>query len=166
MTPAAWIVALFALAQSPSWPLSEARLAMTSLGPVRIGMGEALVRKTTQAEFSGEPGGAEGCAQAHVFRDPGIVFMFEKRVLTRIDLADAHHTTLRGLRIGDSEQRARDLYAREFEDSPHKYVKGGRNLTIRSADKRYALVIETDGRFVTHLRAGAIPSAEYVEGCS
>ena len=128
-------------------------------------MSEAMVGKAVQAELSERPRGSAGCAQSYVRRDPGVVFMFEKGILTRIDLADAHHVTLRGLRIGDSERRARELYSGGYEETPHKYVEGGRYLTIRSTDKRYALVVETDGRFVTRLHAGAVPSAEYVEGC-
>jgi hypothetical protein len=161
-----WSLALSVLTQSPTWQLSEARLALTSLGPVTIGMSEAIVRRTVQAELTERPSGSENCVQVSVSRDPGIVFMFEKNALTRIDLGDAHHVTLRGLRIGDSERHARELYLGEYEESPHKYIDNGRYLTVRSGNKRYALVIETDGRFVTHLRAGAVPSAEYVEGCN
>jgi len=167
MNPALWALALIAAAQAPAWPLSDARLSLTGLGPVRIGMSEAMVRDVVHAELKQRPNGSDGgCRQSSVSRDPGIVFMFEKGTLTRIDIADAHHTTLRGLRIGDAERRARELYSGEYEESPHKYVDDGRYLTIRSKDKRHALVIETDGRFVIDLRAGVIPSAEYVEGCS
>jgi hypothetical protein len=45
-------------------------------------------------------------------------------------------------------------------------VDDGHYRTVRSANKRYALVIETDGRFVTRLRAGMVPAVEYVEGCN
>jgi hypothetical protein len=159
---------LVAVAQStPSWPLAGARLAMTSLGPVRIGSSEPTIRRIIRGELAEEPSGAENdCAQLYVRGDPGIVLMFEKNTLTRIDLADAHHFTLRGLRVGDSERRARELYSGEYEDSAHKYVDDGHYLTVRSASKRHALVIETDGRFVTRLRAGTIPAVEYVEGCN
>jgi hypothetical protein len=166
MNPVLSAFLLVALAQSPSWPLADARLSLTGLGPVRIGMNEAMVRQAAQTELMKAPSGSEGCVQLHVRRDPGIVLMFEKGVLTRIDFDDAHHATLRGLRIGDSERRARELYSGEYQENPHKYVADGHYLTIRSSDKRYALVVETDGRYVSHLRAGVVPSAEYVEGCS
>lgn len=167
MKPILWSLALLALAQSPSWPLADARLSLMGLGPVRIGMSEATVRNVVRGELRERPNGSDGsCVQSLVSRDPGIVFMFEKGTLARIDIADAHHTTLRGLRIGDSEMRARELYSGEYEEGPHKYVDAGHYLTIHSRDKRYALVIETDGRFVISLRAGVIPAVEYVEGCS
>jgi hypothetical protein len=159
-------IALLSMAQPASWPLADARLALTSLGPVRIGMSEAAVRRVVQGDISETPVGAPECVQSSVRRDPGIVFMFERNTLTRIDLADAHHFTLSGLRVGDTEDRARELYLGRFEESPHKYLEEGHYLTLRSADKRHALVIETDGRFVTRLRAGVVPSVEYVEGCS
>jgi len=167
MNAVIWSLALLALAQSPSSLLADARLSLMGLGAVRIGMREATVRDVVRGELRERSNGSDGsCVQSLVSRDPGIVFMFEKGRLTRVDIADAHHTTLRGLRIGDSEMRARELYTGEYEDSPHKYVDAGHYLTIRSSDKRYALVIETDGRFVISLRAGVIPSAEYVEGCN
>jgi hypothetical protein len=49
---------------------------------------------------------------------------------------------------------------------PADDVDDGHYRTVRSANKRYALVIETDGRFVTRLRAGMVPAVEYVEGCN
>jgi hypothetical protein len=166
MKTALWSLALFALAQPPAWPLADARLSLQGLGAVRIGMRSDAVGKAAQAELAERPSGSEGCVQSYVRRDPGIVFMFEKDILTRVDFADPHHATLRGVRIGDAESRARELYKGEFEERPHKYVADGRYLIVRSADRRYALVMETDGRFVTRLRAGAMPSVEYVEGCS
>jgi hypothetical protein len=163
-----WYLSVVAVAQAlASWPLAGARLAMTSFGPLRIGMSEASIKRIIQRELPEEPSGADKCcAQLYVREDPGIVLMFERTTLTRIDVGDAHHFTLRGLRVGDSERRARELYSGEYEDSAHKYVDDGHYLTVRSANKRYALVIETDGHFVTRLRAGTVPAVEYVEGCN
>jgi hypothetical protein len=92
--------------------------------------------------------------------------MFEGGKLTRVDIKDAHHKTISGLRIGATEAAAKKIYGDQLRVSPHKYVKGGHYLTLISEDKKFALVIETDGNYVTAMRAGRLQSAQYVEGCS
>ena len=43
--------------------------------------------------------------------------------------------------------------------------RAGHYLTVRTRDKKFAIVFETDGARVTEIRAGGVPSVEYVEGC-
>jgi hypothetical protein len=57
------------------------------------------------------------------------------------------------------------MYGPRLEVTPHKYVDGGHYLTVRSSDRRYAMVMETDGSKVVFIRSGLVPAAEYVEGC-
>ncbi len=142
------------------------RLTFTTFGPVRLGMTPGQVGHALGASLVEEPSATKDCQQSYLARDPGVSFMFEGGRLTRIDITDAHHQTAAGLRIGDMEARAMDTYRGKVEVSKHKYVEGGKYLTVRSRDKRFALVIETDGHYVTALRAGQVPSVEYVEGCS
>ncbi|HJT16235.1 MAG TPA: hypothetical protein VJ853_02560 [Thermoanaerobaculia bacterium] len=146
--------------------LTGYRLGFSSFGPVRIGMTPRQVERSLSVTLVGGPGEPQDCEQMHVASDPGISFMFESGKLTRFDIKDAHHKTISGLRVGATENAAKKIYGDRLSVSPHKYVKGGHYLTLVSADKKFALVIETDGKYVTAMRAGKLQSAQYVEGCS
>jgi hypothetical protein len=107
----------------------------------------------------------EGCDYMHVEHDMGISFMIFDGRVARIDIDDAHHATLSGVRIGDRESRVKSVYAGRFVESPHTYIEEGHYFTVKSRDSRYALVIETNGERVTYMRSGKRPEAEWVERC-
>ena len=92
--------------------------------------------------------------------------MIERGRVTRIEITDAHHRTLSGVRVGDTESDAQAAYGKQLEVTPHKYQGNWHYLTLRLLDRRYALVMETDGKRITRMRTGIVPSVEYVEGCS
>jgi hypothetical protein len=124
--------------------------------------GEALV------EPRGKPSGGEGCHHVHLKSSPSLLFMVEEGRVTRVETADPRFRTYSGVRVGHSESRVRRAYApygRRLVMTAHKYEPAGHYFIVRSADKRYALVMETDGKKVVYIRAGLEPAAEYVEGC-
>lgn len=92
--------------------------------------------------------------------------MVEGGFISRVDLDGSHHATISGVRVGDSEQRARTVYGERARVSPHKYLDRGHYLTVMSRDRKYALVIETDGEKIIQIYAGKLPAAQYVEGCA
>jgi len=98
---------------------------------------------------------------------PGVQVVVDNGVITRMDTRDRRWSTVRGLRVGDSEARARQLYGKRLQVSPHPYFERGHRLAVLSADRKYALVMESDdaGRIVT-LRGGRLPMVEALEGCS
>jgi hypothetical protein len=71
-----------------------------------------------------------------------------------------------GAEVGDSEASAWALYP-AAENQPHKCGDAGDlYLVIAAPDGAHVLILETwDGK-VSHIRAGKLPEAEYVEGCS
>jgi len=91
--------------------------------------------------------------------------MIENGKVTRIDITDGRHPTVLGIRVGDTEGRAQATYGGKLEITPHKYNVHGHYLTLRSPDKKSAMVFETDGERITAIRGGVVPSVEYVERC-
>jgi hypothetical protein len=141
-------------------------LTLNALGSVRIGMTEAEVRRAAPGDLADANRFTSECYVLAVPRDPGVAFMIERGRVTRIEITDAHHRTLSGVRVGDTESDAQAAYGNQLEVTPHKYESNWHYLTLRSRDRRYALVMETDGKRITRMRTGVVPSVEYVEGCS
>ena len=92
--------------------------------------------------------------------------MVEHNRVVRVETKDRRFRTASGVRVGDSEERARKVYGKRLEINRHKYDEDGHYYIVRSADRRRALVMETDGKTVVSIRAGLVPAVEYVEGCS
>lgn len=145
--------------------LAAVVLTLTGLGPIRVGMTVEQARRAAGAPLHQAESPNEDCYYLLVEGDSSVAFMILDGRVARVDVSDPRHATLSGLHVGDSEERAKQVYAGRYEIEPHAYVDG-HYLIVRSRDKRYALVIETDGRVVTSLRAGSMPAAEFVEGCS
>ena len=70
--------------------------------------------------------------------------------IARVDIyGNSRITTVRGAKIGDSEDRIKSLYPGQIRVTPHEYVRGGHYLTFvprDASDRQYRLVFETDGR--------------------
>ena len=101
----------------------------------------------------------------HLTTDPGVQLMIENGKVTRIDITDALHQTVLGIRVGDTEAQAQTAYGGTLEIRPHKYDEYGHYLIMRSQDRKSAIAFETDGKRIVKMRAGVLPSVEYVEGC-
>jgi hypothetical protein len=54
-------------------------------------------------------------------RSEGVQFMIQNGKVSRIAVIDAQHPTLSGLRVGDTERRAHQLYERRLEVKQHSY---------------------------------------------
>jgi hypothetical protein len=152
-------------ARTQPTPLETAKVSLDGFGPVRYGMTPAEVQQALAVTLTRDEAGSDGCFYMSVEGDPGVSFIIENTHVERVDIDDAHHFTATGIKVGDTEKRAQAAYAGQIEVSDHTYVEGGHYLVVHSKDRKRALVIETDGRYVTRIRAGLEPAAEYVEGC-
>ncbi len=153
-------------AQTPRVLSVEDPVTFTGVGPVRLGMSIAKLQAATGVAVTIDEPAENGCTFAYT-TDPSrrIAFMLSDGVVSRIDVEAPGFRTASGVRVGDSESRLRSLYAGRFRVTPHAYVEG-HYITIRSRDRRFALVFETDGRVVTSFRVGRLPEVLWVEGCS
>jgi hypothetical protein len=140
-------------AEAAAWVVTDA-----GAGPIRAGMTADEIRPHVATL-----GALEECSYAKVPAAPGLLVMLVDGKVVRLDVIEAGVATAAGAKVGDTEQRVRELYP-DLRVEPHKYTDG-HYLVVDSTPGR-RLVFETDGARVTRYRAGAIPQVDWVEGCS
>jgi len=103
----------------------------------------------------------------------GVSFMVSQGRIARVDIRDGQVTTIKGAKIGDTEDRIFSLYPSQIKATPHHYVgsppQNGKYLTFvpkDAADKNYRIIFETSKNRVTSFRSGQLPQVEYIEGCA
>ena len=164
------IVGSMALSQTVP-KLTEADRASTrSLGAVKIGM---TVRQASRA--AGLPfvriGGGEAQCQYYQpsQRIKGIALMVTNGVISRVDITNPRISTLSGIKVGDTEQKAISIYGSKIRRQQHKYNSKGHYLVYipeNRQDRKYQIVFETDGRHIESWRFGKAEEVNWVEGCS
>lgn len=150
-------------------PDSAWTLTATAYGPWRVG--------TPLADFNAALG--EQLVPAYQMNptcdhiDPagfpeGVVVMVENDTVVRFDVESAAIRTKEGAGVGDLEADVVARYGASIVVSPHKYTgPEGHYLTVTPpGDTLHQVIFETDGRVVTHMRAGRLPGVAYVEGCA
>ena len=127
---------------------------------------EAALGAALQPALPAAKGNAE-CQLRGVASRPGVVYVADKDVVTRMETRDTRYATVSGVRVGDDLKKARRTYGKRLTTSPHLYFAEGLTLAVYSPDRKYALIMESndDGRIIT-LRGGLVPAVEYLEGCS
>jgi hypothetical protein len=147
---------------------ADDRFGFYGLSPAAAGQSVKEAERALGAPLVAAPGQkGRRCQVRTSSAQPGVQYVVDNGVITRIDTRDKRWSTVRGLRVGDSQARARQLYGQRLQVSPHPYFERGHRLSVVSADGKYALVMESDdaGRIIT-LRGGRLPMVESLEGCS
>ena len=160
----ALIGAIVLLSDGPGRPPA---ITFYGVGSVQVGTSVQEASKALGSPLETTPDREEALS-CHFVRsksEPALLFMVEDGRITRAETDSRRYQTASGIRVGDSESRVRRVYGSRLEVEEHTYDPAGHYLTVRSADRRFALVMETDGKRVVYIRAGQMPSAEYVEGC-
>lgn len=138
-------------------------LSADSYGPVKFGATLAALEQTLGSKAEAPGTSDPACHSVRFPSLPGIRFMVEEGVVTRADAEPGIANTL-GLAVGDTLAQATGRHA-ALVVGPHKYEPAGHYLTMKSPDGRAAIVMEEDGKTITKIRAGLLPSVSYVEGC-
>jgi hypothetical protein len=95
-------------------------------------------------------------------------FMIGDGKFARYGSDSAKYVAPGGGKVGMGTQELQALYHGALQSAPHKYVEGGKYLSIAASGAAPAkLVFETDaaGR-ATAWRVGLSPQVDFVEGCS
>lgn len=158
-------------------PAAADVLTAQGFGPLRIGMSRAEVEAALGPDAHPDAvGGAEpdACDLFRPARAPeGLLVMVERGVLTSVWVSrDTALKTDRGLGVGDTAERVRQVYGAAVTAEPHKYVEApAEYLTAWTtadhagpAARGVKYEIGQDGR-VMRIGVGG-PSIAYVEGCS
>ena len=138
-------------------------------GPVKIGMHEKEAIKIFKGNLSTPLIPGQKPEPCHYLYPNGknfnLGFMVEDGLVTRIDIYDKNISTTKGIKIGDSVEKVKNLYGRNLEIKPHFYIgKSGNYLKIKLGNG-LGYVFETDAGKVTTFRSGKFSSISYVEGC-
>ncbi|MEG4575826.1 hypothetical protein QUA56_24620 [Microcoleus sp. N3A4] len=155
----------------------RSQLAINGIRPIRVGMTVDEASKSAGIKLitSGSGGVDEyQCSYVHPQGEPKeIAFMVVKGRIARVDINNKRMTTLRGAKIGNTQEQIIKLYPGQIKETPHPYVGGppqnGKYLTFvpkDAADKNYRIIFETSKNRVTRFRSGKLPEVEYIEGCS
>ena len=172
-------------AQTPAAPATPAATAppaasaliasgdahVNGYGHLRFGMTADEAKQAWGGELNGKPGPGEICYYlmpkwVKTAREFG--FMVESDKFVRYDVGNDKDVAPGGGKRGMGVDEIRKLYAGRFQETPHKYVKGGSYLRIKSNDESGGVLLfetDADGK-VSAWRVGQAPQVDYVEGCS
>ncbi|MBC7789783.1 MAG: hypothetical protein H7Z74_07540 [Anaerolineae bacterium] len=149
-------------------PLSTWTVTPRGIGPIRVGMSLAEVEAVVPISVT-KPAASPECDYISPRDGPaGVNFMIRNGRIARADITDSIFATAKGARMGDSEERIKQLYPGQVEVVPHKYVDGHYLIVTPNvpSDSAHRFVFETDGKRVTRFRSGKMPEVTWVEGCS
>jgi hypothetical protein len=147
------------------------KLALNGIGPIRVGMtvdeasrlaGVRLVKsRTLQPLF---------CTYLEPLGGPkGIDFMVIEGRIATVDIRNKWVTTIKGSKIGDSEERIFALYPGQIQATKSLYSPNrNKNLTFvpkDAADKNYRMIFEITNHRVTSFRTGKFPEVKNIEYC-
>ncbi|MEZ2231954.1 hypothetical protein [Microcoleus sp.] len=171
------IVSMWATSVNAQTELTEnSKLALNGIGPIRVGMtvdeasratGVRLVKTLSAGRTE------EYCSYFEPQGEPkGISFMVINGRISRIDISSDRITTIKGARIGDTEERIFSLYPGQIQATRHPYQGrspyNGKYLTFvpkDATDKNYRIIFETSKNRVERFRSGKLPEVEAIEGC-
>ncbi|WP_242109287.1 lectin [Luteimonas aquatica] len=156
-------------APAPADADPNAMARMDGYGDMRFGMTLEAFKQAWGGELKGETTAECYYLTPKWVKVPSdFAFMFEGGKFVRYDVGTDKETAPGGGKRGMRAEEIGKLYAGRVEETPHKYVEGGKYLGIRD-DKggQGKLVFEVgkDGK-VVDWRVGVPPQADYVEGCS
>lgn len=166
---AATAVALCAgVTSAPAAPAPT--LTRTSLGKITLGMSVAQATRASGIRFTvGDPSNPYCRYARSTDRRLGVWLMLTRRgQVARFDVARPLIQTAATVGVGSTEAAVVIAYPKAIV-RPHKYVRRGHEIWVGArptARSGAALVFETDGKRVTHVRAGKLPQVGYVEGCA
>jgi hypothetical protein len=148
----------------------QSKVAMSGIGAIKVGMTVDEASRAANTQIVTESGGTQGCSYGR-FKGgklKGLSFMLSNGNITRVDVNSRGISTIKGAKVGDSEDKVKSLYAGQMTVDKLQYSQRGHTLTVtpkNKADQKYLLIFETDGKRVTKFRSGFKSDVEATEGC-
>ena len=164
-----WVTAVNAQFQLTN----NSKLALNGIGSIRVGMtvDEASRAAGVRLVKSYEPLNEEFCSYFKPLGGlTGISFMVTKGRIVRVDISNERVTTIKGAKLGDTEEQIFSLYPGQIRVIKNPLGGRGNNLTFvprDATDSNYRLIFQTgNDKRVKYFRSGQLPQVEYIEGCS
>ena len=173
--PAAETAASVAEAPTPpapdTAPPSDTQASFAGYGDMKLGSTVDEAKAAWGGELNGKPSEGSTCyylTPKWVKKPSDFAFMAEDGKFVRYDVGTDKEAAPGGGKVGMTVEELQKLYGDTLESSPHKYVEGGKYLSIAASGVAPSkLVFETDAAGkVTAWRVGLTPQVDYVEGCS
>ena len=144
---------------------------MDGYGDMRFGMTADEARKAWDGELKGVPAEKGACyylTPKWVTTPSDFAFMIEGDKFVRYDIGTGKEVAPGGGKVGMGIDEIRTLYAGRVEETPHKYVEGGKYLGVKDGNGGAGKLVFATGKDgkVTSWRVGVPPQVDYVEGCS
>jgi hypothetical protein len=159
-------------ATDPAAPPEMAQAGLAGFGDMKLGSSEDEAKTAWGGELK-SLAAAEGSTCHYLLpkwaKDGNeLAFMIEDGKFVRYDVGTDKETAPGGGKVGMQADALQALYKDGLQSTPHKYVEGGRYLSITAsgvAPSKLVFEVGADGK-VTRWRVGLTPQADYVEGCS
>ena len=150
---------------------SIAQASFAGYGDMKLGSTVDEAKAAWGGELAGQPGEGSTCyylTPIWVKKPSDFAFMAEDGKFVRYDVGTDKEAAPGGGKVGMSVEELQKLYSNALQSTPHKYVEGGKNLSVAASGVAPSkLVFETDAAGkVTAWRVGLSPQVDYVEGCS
>lgn len=137
------------------------------LGPVQIGMSVDDLRAAGMEVATDAPLPGTSCSYARLSTLPGTHLMLDGNKVVRIDVLDADHVIMGGLRVGMRERDALALLGPPVQVEAHPYNSpDGHYLSYHVDGAEFGLIAETDGQTVQSWRIGNWEQVQWIEGCA
>lgn len=152
-------------------PPSDTQASFTGYGDMKLGSTVDEAKAAWGGELDGKPSEGSTCyylTPKWVKKASDFAFMAEGGKFVRYDVGTDKEAAPGGGKVGMTIEELQKLYGNALESSPHKYVEGGKYLSIAASGVAPSkLVFETDAAGkVSAWRVGLMPQVDYVEGCS
>jgi hypothetical protein len=145
------------------WPVR-----LDGIGPVRVGMDLPDLNKVLHTSYSKPTDPDEqSCFYVDVPHQPGVGIMILDGHVARVDVDHDRTRTAEGVRKGDTEAHALEVYGRKLGVTPSHYdPESGHLLTLFSRDRKFGIRFETEDGNIVRYYAGTVRAIALIEGCS
>ena len=163
-----WTAALALCALLPAAQARDWTLRVDGAGPLKVGMRFETVNKILGEHMERVPTwqrAVPSCFQVTPAQQDGIVLMFVKDVLKRVDVTQPGIESERGIALDDPEGKVGRHYGEAVRTAVHPRRPGEHYLTVKAGEGQYAIRVGTRQGRVAAMYAGAWEQVLQEDGC-
>lgn len=148
----------------------QSKLFLKGFGPIRIGMTLEQASQIARIKLITRSASINSyqCSYFIPEEQPkGVSFMVSEGRIVRVDINNKNITTVKGAKIGDTEESIFSLYPGQIRVTKNLSGRGKllKFIPRDDADRNYRIIFETGNNRVINFRSGQLPQVDYIEGC-